>query len=326
MIRLTISSANSGLPPERSATCVDLAEPVARSAPGSSAADELAAPGLASAARARSWSRCAGRRPSRGADRAARRGRGRRAAAGRGPSGPGTRSGRAFPRPPSGCPRSPAPAGWPRLHRLDQRADRREHAVAHPLRVLACRGPSGGIERLAGSIPSGRAITAARRSGGSSVSPSGHQLLDALAQLPPGDVGVVGVHDLELPPDAPPRAPSRRSRRRRRGSGRSRIAVAPADSRARRELPQQPRLADARLTDHGDEVGTALAHDPLEQRLSSADSSSRPISGVGRARSAAASSRAPAPGRLPCGDRLRLPLQLERLELARTRSRRRLSR
>ena len=220
-----------------------------------------------SAARARSWSRCAARRPSPGGGRAARRAPGRRSGPGRAPSAPGTRSGRAFPRRPSGCPRARSPPGVagspPRPGSAPRRTAGRASAAGPPR-----RGPRWRIACSAGgSMPSGRAIVAAIRSGGSSVSASETTRLDPAEELRPGQLGVVGVDDLELAaedlaerPVGEPRAvggaaPDPEGRLLRRAP-----PIWVASSRRRRDL------ADPGLADHGDQVRAALAADPVEQR------------------------------------------------------------
>ena len=168
-IRLTISSAKRGLPAERSATCGTSSAPF-DDPPFDSAGGPRRGRGSprGSAARAPSWSRCAARLPSLGAGRGARHGPCTRSARGRAPIAPDTRSDRACPRLPNGCPRSRsrrASGGRPPR----SGTGRREEAVAHLLRVLGI-GAAGDRGMLAGgSIPSGRASVAARRSGDSSV-------------------------------------------------------------------------------------------------------------------------------------------------------------
>ena len=89
-------------------------------------------------------------------------------------------------------------------------------------------------------------------------------------------------------------------------SGRSAIAVA--------ELAQQARLADAGLADDRDQVRAALADDAVEQRLQHL----RLVVAADQRRLRAGRAGGAGDGdadRLPGGHRLRLALQLERLEL-----------
>ena len=162
-IRLTISSANSGLPPERSATC-EREVAVAGLGPSSAPTSARACSGASgsSAIRGRVGQPAD---PSRGGGRGARRGPCRRSAPGRAPSGPGARSGRACPRRPSGCPRrrrAAAGGRWrPRSACRRPRTGARASAAASSASPPGCPLPPGG------SIPSGRPSAAASRSAGS---------------------------------------------------------------------------------------------------------------------------------------------------------------
>ena len=143
-------------------------------------------------------------------------------------------------------------------------------------------------------------------------------------QLRPGQLGSRRCRRSRTRRGRSRRAPSRRARRRRPGScptpdGGGSLAVARA---AWHQLAQQARLADAGLADHGDQVRAPLALDAVEER--DEQLRTRP-----RGRSAASAARLPRrrgpdeqPHGLPGGHRLRLALQRQRLELARTRSRR----
>ena len=185
-IRLTISSANRGLPAERSATCGDEVGLAVRPLPlpPGAARRPARASRPASAARARSWSRCAGRRPSPGGGRAARRAPGRRSGRARGPSAPGTRSGRACPRRPSGCPRSRSPRA------SGDCAASTSERTAENRRSRICCGSSASwtpVDRrvLGRGLDAERAgdASAAIRSGGSSVSSVGDRRLDPVQEL-----------------------------------------------------------------------------------------------------------------------------------------------
>ena len=196
----------------------------------SSARDQLARLLAARAARARSWSRCAARRPSRGGGRAARRGPGRAIS-----TGPRAQRARYSIR--SSIPSS---AQW-----MSSTAKHQRLAPARRPRP-ACRTAEKRRSRICcGSSGSARAAGGRRRRldperaperrgeplGGLLASSSSSQLLDPAAELAPGGLGVVGVDDLEGARGRSRRAPSRRGRRRRRGSCR---AGPPAAARARR--------------------------------------------------------------------------------------------
>ena len=220
----------------------------------------------ASAARARSRCRCAGRRPSPGGARAARRAPGRRSGAGRASSGPGTRSGRAFPRPPSGCPRSRSPRAAALAASTSVRTAEKSLSriccgssasctpVAPRSAGVRSRAPGDrGRDALGGLL--GRRLVAAQR-------------LDCRwSSFSQASSRVVGVDDPELAADhlaerpvGHPRAVGRaapRPGRRRRCPGPRAASV---------ELPQQSRLSDPGLPDHGDQVWAPFADDAVDER------------------------------------------------------------
>ena len=234
----------------------------------------------------------------------------------RAPSGPGTRSGRAFPRPPSGCPRSrsprasggsrPRPASGPR--RTGGRA-----SAAGPQR----RGRRSSVACSAGgSMPSGRAMVAAMRSAGSSVSARRRSPLDPVQELGPGQLGVVGVDDLELAADdlaeRPVGEPGAVGRAVPDPEGRpvcSRSASCVASSRSSRDLPTP--AWPITVTRCGRPSRTTRS----KSETSSADSSSRPMSGAAVRVPRAAVPGDEQPHGLPCRHRLGLALQRQRLEL-----------
>ena len=83
------------------------------------------------------------------------------------------------------------------LRRLDQRAHGGEHPVAHLLRVLGVEAAASSTTSAADldpERPGDQRRDALRRL----VGLVGDQRLDPAAQLAPGELGVVGVDDLEL--------------------------------------------------------------------------------------------------------------------------------
>ena len=131
--------------------------------------------------------------------------------------------------------------------RLDQRADRREKALAHALRVLASSA-AGDARRSGGSMPSSRAITAALPLGRLvASSPVGRSPLDRRSGAWPRPPRSRPCRRSRTRRGSSPRAPSRRCPRRRAGNGprgtagaaRGR-AICTASSRSRRDLPTPP--------------------------------------------------------------------------------------
>ena len=115
-------------------------------------------------------------------------------------------------------------------------------------------------------MPSGRAIVAAMRSGGSSVSASETTASTPRRSFSQASVGVVGVDDLELVAEDLAERPVGEA---------GAVGGAAPDPEGRllrpraglhRQLAQQARLADPGLADHGDQVRAAFAAHPVEQR------------------------------------------------------------
>ena len=314
-MRLTISSANSGLPPERSATWrISSAWPLPASASPEERPDQLV--------------RAVG--PER-----VERDRGR-VAAPAAPAGPAVEqlvAGQADqqhrPADPAGevldqvehslvgpvdvlDARGPGASGW--LAPSTASARRRRSGRASPARPRSRARPTRATS-AGTSIPSGRAISAASRSGGSSVTSSVTSASSPSPQLSPGELGVVGVDDLELAADhlaerpvgeagavggAVPQSASS-------GSPGAR-ATSAASSRSSRLLPTPawPRT----VTRCGRSSLTARSNSETSRLrlVVAADQRGRGSRDPGRRRDGH-------PDRLPGGDRLGLALQLERLEL-----------
>ena len=193
-MRLTISSAKSGLPPERSATWATSRRLRCPPAPsGSSASTSSRAPvGLQRLERDRRRVAAAAA-PAGAAVEKLVAGEADHEQTGPGPSGPGTRSGRASPRPPSGCPRSRAPRGLSRL------AASTSERTAEKIRSRICLGVLG-VEPSASALRAPRCRAAARavaasRSGGSSVDLLGDSVSTPRAACAQAQLGVVGVGD-----------------------------------------------------------------------------------------------------------------------------------
>ena len=196
---------------------------------------------------------------------------------------------------------------------VDQRPHGGEQALAHLLRVVGL----GAVEPRAGGgldpeRPAERGREPLRRLLGLTA---GHEALDPAVELSPGRGGVVGVDDLERPADdlgqRPVGEPGAVGGAAAQAHRRRVLAVADPD----RELAQQPRLADARLADHGDQVRPLLADHLLEQAQQPVGLDRAPDQrgGGGRgARGAAGDHRAHGlPGRHAFG----LALELQGLEL-----------
>ena len=166
-------------------------------------------------------------------------------------------------------------------------------------------------------MPERRPRAAPRCARPTSGSPSSrHQRLDRRSAASPRRPRARRCRGSRTPRAAPRRAPSRRSRpvgRALAAADRRRLVAA---SSAVRQLAQQPRLADAGLADHRDQVRAALALDPLDQRDSSSPaSSSRPISGVSAAHARRAlRARRASPVASQAGTGSSLPFSVERLE------------
>ena len=245
-IRLTISSANSGLPPERSATCSTSWRP---------AAGRLAGQQRATSSRACSWAsgleRDRGRvqpaaAPARPAVEQLVAGQADDQHRARAPSAPGTRSGRACPRRPSGCPRPRTPAAggrWrPRPACAPPRTAGRASAAgprARPRRspspfelgaALDPERPARAPPRPAPAAPRCRSV--------------GEQRLDPAAELAPGGRRVVGVDDLEAAADdlaerpvGEPGAVGRAAAEPHRGLAGRALPTRVVSSRSSRDLP-----------------------------------------------------------------------------------------
>ena len=171
--------------------------------------------------------------------------------------------------------------------------------------------------RPAARCPSGRAIVAASRSGGSSVSASETQRLDPAQELAPRPARSRRCRRSRTGRGRSRRAPSRRARRRRRGSCPTRKAGFSGRSPiCARQLAQQARLADPGLADHGDQVRAALADHPLEQR----QQQRRLVLAADQRRRGAGARGSPGPGPAArtasqAGTGSDLPFSVERLEL-----------
>ena len=229
MIRLTISSANSGLPPERSATWSTSAAP-APPPPGA---------GISVVTSARACSGASGSSVIR-------------VALMRPPPQPGRRSSSSSRARHEQQHRAPRPAGQvldqvehalvgpmdvldredhrlASARRLDQGPDRREQAVAHLLRVLMLAGLGGLLRRrLDPQRPAERGRDPLRRLLGVRL---GDEAGDPAVELAPGDVQRRRCRRSRRSRGPPPPAPSRRARRRMRGSCR---AARPPAGRASR--------------------------------------------------------------------------------------------
>ena len=148
----------------------------------------------------------------------------------------------------------------PEGDRLDAAPQRREERLAHALRVVLHRGElRRDLDAQQAADQRGLAVRVLAR--------LAHQVADVVAQLLPGLLGGVRLHDPALGAQHLAQGPEHDAAPVGKAAagadgGRRRVLLEPS-----LELAQEPRLPDARLADHGDEVRAALAHDALVEAV-----------------------------------------------------------
>ena len=277
-IRLTISSANSGLPPERAATSV-ARSPVSPPASPNSAATSSCA-----------WARSSGSRvivvaltrpppQSRPAVEQLVAGQADDQHRPARPSAPGTRSGRACPRRPSGCPRPRRAAGWRRLP-----ASTTSRTAENSRSRICCGSSSRALDRLARAARSRAAGRARRRPGRRAPRSRSRSSSSSIPRfsLRQAARGVVGVDDVEGAADDLAERPVGEPGAVRRGSCRAAIGgrcgpVADLERSARAAgATCRPRPGPITVT----RCGRFSAITRSNRASSRSVSSSRPTSGV----------------------------------------------
>ena len=139
------------------------------------------------------------------------------------------------------------------------------------------------------------------------------ELADARRELLPCRFGRVARRGSRTPRARLRPAPSTRRPSRRGGSGpRANAGAGSRGGDVLGELVQQPRLADACLAEHRDEVGAALARRPGRRAIQAGRARRRGRRAALRVRGGALAGRATQAGGLPGGHRLGLALQVER--------------